>query len=86
MYSILHFVNTESCPQGVWSEVLSDLRVCGAGQVSEGLDDVLLSDFHHNAWASGHVLGESYVFGNYTSVYFEELLGSWLIKCEHLES
>ena len=70
--------------QGVWPQVLGNLGVHRANKLPEGLHCVLLSDLHDDAGTQGHGLDHAHELGQHSLVDLEELLGCWLVKCEHL--
>lgn len=86
MDSIFASVDTVASPEGIGAQVFSYFRVHGSDEVAEGLHGVFLADLHHDARARGHLLRHLSEFGQYSLVNLEELLSSWSIKMEHLQS
>ena len=70
-------------PDCVWSEVLCDLWIVGANHFSEGLDDILLSDFQYNGRARCKVLNKRYILWKNILVDIVELLDGSLCEIEH---
>lgn len=83
---VLDSVCAEASSQCVWSQVLCNLWVHWAAQVTERLDCVLLADLHGNARARSHLLSQLSELWQHTLVNLEELLSSWSIEVEHLHS
>ena len=69
---------------GIWSQALSDLRIHWAAELSEFVYDILLSNFHNDARACGHLLDHANKLREYTLIYLEEFLGRWHVEREHL--
>jgi len=86
MDSIFASVDTVSRSEGIRAQVLSYFWVHGSDQVAEGLHGVFLADLHHDAGTSGHLLSHLGEFGEHSLVNLKELLSSWSIKMEHLQS
>ena len=64
---------------GIWSQILSDLRIHRTAELSEFLNNILLSDLHDDARTSGHLLDHAYELWEHTLIYFEEFFGRWLV-------
>lgn len=69
---------------GIWSQALSDFRIHWAAELSEFLYDILLSNFHYDARACGHLLDHADKLREDTLIYLEEFFGRWHVEGEHL--
>jgi len=77
-------VVTETGTEGLLAQILGDLGIERAAQFTERLDSAFLSHFHNNAGTGSHVLGDRNVFGEDSTVNFEEFLSSGLVQVKHL--
>ena len=77
-------IDTEASPQRVRSQTLGYFWVHGACQVAESLNRVLLSNFHDDAWARGHLLCHLGEFGQHALVDLEKLFRRGSVQVEHL--
>lgn len=84
MNSIMRPCVAELGSQCVWPQVLGDLWVHWADKLPESLHGILLSDLHDDAGTKGHGLNHANELGQHSLVDLEELLGSRLVKREHL--
>lgn len=77
-------IETEASSQRVRSQTLGYFWIHGAYQVAEGFNGILLSNFHDNARARGHLLGHLRELWEYTLINLEKLLCCWPVQVENL--
>ena len=77
-------IDAEASPQCVRSQTLGYFWVHGACKVAEGLNRILLSNFHDDAWARGHLLCHLGELGQHALVDLEKLLRRGPVQVEHL--
>lgn len=82
MHSVAAAVDAKASAEGVRSQVLCNLGVHRAAEVSECLHNVFLTDLEHDAWAVDHVIDNRRELGKNSLVDFKELLSSWLVHIE----
>jgi hypothetical protein len=82
--SVHHSVAAEAGAQGIWTQVLCDLRVHWSAQCSERINGILLTDFHHDAGTAGHLFSVGDEFWQHASVNFKEFASCGFIHVEHL--
>ena len=62
--------------------MLGNLWVVRTAELSEGWNDILLSDLKSDAGASGHMLDHGEEFGEDSFVDFKVLFGCWKVDVE----
>ena len=70
---------SKSSSYRVWSEVLGDLGVHWAAEVSKRLNRILLSNLKHDTWSNGHLMDHLDELWEDTLVDLEEFFGGWLV-------
>lgn len=78
-------IDAEASPQRVRSQTLGYFWVHGTCKVAECLNRILLSNFHDDAWARGHLLCHLGELGQHALVDLEKLLRRGPVQVEHLQ-
>lgn len=84
MEPVANPVIAETGTKALMAQILGNFGIHRAAQLTESLNSVFLSNFHHNARTGSHLISDRNEFGKHSAVNLKEFLRCGLVQVEHL--